>query len=431
MMNDLSPQAQPPSSRPRARVKALQSPAGIEIWHVEDDTVPVVSLEFAFLGGATQDPDEKPGLTNMMVSLLDEGAGELPAQAFQEALEERAIELSFGAGRERVSGSMRSLSEHVSVAFDYLGLAIQTPRFDVDAVERVRAQVISGLKRDETDPQVMTRDALYRIAFDAHRYGRPVDGTIASVSGLTAFDIQGQHRKLFARDRLLVVAVGSIRPAELMAGVDRAFAALPTTAPLDLLLPAGMQGAGRKEILDLDIPQTTLYLAMPGIGRRDPAFIPAFVANHILGGGSFTSRLWTEVREKRGLAYSVWSGLRWSAHTALFMAGTATSNERVSESYRVMLHEFERMAAEGPTQAELDKAKAYLTGSYALQFDTSRKIADHLLTLRADGLPIDYIDRRNADILDVDRETAREVSSKLLGGVVPLTVATGRPQGLS
>jgi zinc protease len=409
----------------------LQSPAGIEIWHVEDDTVPVVSLEFAFLGGASQDPDGKPGLTNMMVSLLDEGAGDLTAQAFQEALEERAIELSFGAGRDRISGSMRSLSEHVSAAFDYLGLAVQSPRFDSDAVERVRAQIISGLKRDETDPQVMTRDALYRIAFDAHRYGRPVDGTIASVTGLTTQDIRQQHRKLLARDRLLVVAVGSIRSAELVAGVDRAFAALPATAPLDVLSEAQMKGAGRREILDLDIPQSTLYLALPGLGRRDPDFMPAFVVNHILGGGSFTSRLWTEVREKRGLAYSVWSGLRWSAHTALFMAGTATSNERVSESYRVMLEEFERMASGGPTDVELEKAKAYLTGSYALQFDTSRKIADHLLMLRADGLPIDYIDRRNADITEVTRDGARAVAAKLLGGVVPLTVATGRPQGLA
>ncbi|CAN1487309.1 PqqL Predicted Zn-dependent peptidases [Rhabdaerophilaceae bacterium] len=415
----------------RARVSALHTPSGIEIWHVEDYTVPVLSLEVAFLGGAAHDPAGQSGLTSFVASMLDEGAGSLHSEEFQEALEDKAIELSFGASRDRLSGSMRSLAEHAGSAFDLLGMAMLSPRFDADAIERVRGQIISGLKRDETDPQVLTRDALYRIAFDGHAYGHPVDGSIPSVQAITRDDLMAQARRLMTRKTLIVVAVGAISADSLVTGVERAFGALPGDVGLGRLPAAVMKGAGHREIITLDIPQSTLYLAIPGIARKDPDFISAHVVNHILGGGSFTSRLWTEVREKRGLAYSVWSGLRWSAHADMFMAGTATSNERVAESLSVIDAEIRRMAEGGPTIEELTKAKAYLTGSYALQFDTSRKIADHLLMLRADGLPIDYTDRRNDEITAVGLDEAKAAAARLFGNAKPLVVATGRPVGLA
>ncbi|MGL5448498.1 MAG: M16 family metallopeptidase [Rhabdaerophilum sp.] len=414
----------------RTRVSAVKTDAGFEIWHVEDYTVPVVSLEFAFLGGAAQDPSDRAGLASLMAALLDEGAGNLTSDAFQEALEEKAIELSFDASRDRLSGSLRTLSENADSAFELLALAIRKPRFDPDAIDRVRAQMISGLKRDETDPGALTRNALYRLAFSGHPYSQPVDGRISDLQAISRDEISDMHKRLMGRSNLILVAVGAISADALAQGIDRAFAGLPSEPRLMPIASAGMDGAGHVEIIDLDIPQSTLYLAMPGLGRQHPDFMAAHVVNHILGGGSFTSRMWQEVREARGLAYSVWSTLRWSAHADLFMAGTATSNERVAESLRVMREEITKMAESGPTDEELGKAKAYLTGSYALQFDTSRKIADHLLMLRADGMPIDYIDRRNSEILAVTPEKARAVAAKLFGDAKPLVIATGRPQGL-
>lgn len=414
----------------RTRVSAVKTDADFEIWHVEDYTVPVVSLEFAFLGGAAQDPANRAGLANLMAALLDEGAGNLNSDAFQEALEEKAIELSFDASRDRLSGSLRTLSEHADSAFEMLALAIREPRFDADAIDRVRAQMISSLKREETDPGSLTRNALYRIAFAGHPYGQPVDGRIADLQATGRDEIIATKTRLMGRSNLVLVSVGAISADAIARGVDRAFSGLPAKPNLNPLVSAGMDGAGHTEIIDLDIPQSTLYLAMPGLARKHPDFMAAHVVNHILGGGSFTSRMWQEVREKRGLAYSVWSTLRWSACADLFMAGTATSNERVAESLSVMREEIEKMAISGPTEEELDKAKAYLTGSYALQFDTSRKIADHLLMLRADGLPIDYIDRRNAEILAVTPEKARAVAAHLFSAAKPLVIVTGRPHGL-
>ncbi|MCA0400146.1 MAG: insulinase family protein [Proteobacteria bacterium] len=412
------------------RIRSLLTPSGIEIWHVEDYTVPVVSLEFAFLGGAAQDEPGKAGLANLVSGLLDEGAGELDSAAFQEALEDKAIELSFDGGRDRLDGSLRTLAENTAEAFRLLTLTINAPRFDAEAIERVRAQIISGLKRDESDPSALARDALNRLAFSGHVYGQSVEGSITDLGAITRQEIVAQHARLFARHNLRVVAVGAIGETALVTGVEQAFGALPQFPQLRPVTDIVPGNGGHREIIDLDIPQSTLLLAMPGIARKDPAFMSAMVLNHILGGGSFTSRLWNEVREKRGLAYSVWSTLSNREHASLFLAGTATSNERVAESLGVILGEIAAIGKTNASAAELAQAKNYLTGSYALRFDTSRKIAHQLLEIQIDGLGIDYIDRRNDEVQAVTLEAMEAVSARLFAAPKPLVVAAGRPVGL-
>lgn len=418
------------TQRSTTRVRALQTLSGIEIWHVEDYTVPVVSIEFAFLGGAAQDPVDQSGLASLLAGLLDEGAGDLDSASFQEQLEDRAIELSFDGGSDRLDGSLRTLAENTSEAFELLGLAIREPRFDQDAVDRVRAQMISALKRDESDPNARAREALTRLAYPTHSYGRPTDGRISDLNAITREEIADQHVRLFARHNLRIVAVGAISPDALVAGVERVFGALPQFPRLAPVADIVMANAGAREVIDLDIPQSTLFLALPGIGRKEPGFMSAMVLNHILGGGSFTSRLWNEVREKRGLAYSVWSMLSNREHAALFLAGTATSNERVAESLKVISDEIAGIADKGASASELDQAKRYLTGSYALRFDTSRKIAHQLLDIHVEGLGIDYIDRRNDEVFAVTLETMREAGNRLFANAKPLVVVAGRPTGL-
>lgn len=422
----------PAASRtaPATRARSLTTPSGIEIWHVEDYTVPVVSIEFAFLGGAAQDPGAKTGLANLLAGLMDEGAGELDSAAFQERLEEKAIELSFDDNRDRIDGSLRTLSENTGEAFALLGLAIRAPRFDLDAIDRVRAQIISGLKRDESDPGARAREAFNRLAFAGHCYGRPSDGRIDELGTISRDDVHAQHARLFARDNLRIVAVGAIGADALISGIEAAFGSLPRFPQLLPIADIVMANAGEREIIDLDIPQSTLFLGLPGIPRKDPAYMPAMVLNHILGGGSFTSRLWNEVREKRGLAYSVWSMLSNRQHAGLFLAGTATSNERVAESLEVILREIAAIAEKGVTAGELDQAQRYLTGSYALRFDTSRKIANQLLEIQVEGLGIDYIDRRNDEVAAVTLDAMQAAGNRLFAKARPLIVAAGRPVGL-
>lgn len=409
------------------KIERVVTPGGIEFWHVADQTLPMISVEFAFVGGASQDPAAKPGVANMTASLLDEGAGDLDSRAFQERLEERAISISFSAQRDSLRGSLKTLSENREQAFELLRLAVNSPRFDADATERVRAGILAGLRRRTTSPGDIAGDRWFARAFPNHPYGRPVRGTLESVPQIAIDDLRGFHRNTFARANLKIGTVGAIDAAGMAALVDKVFGALPAKAELVPVPDAVPQGGGEHEIVELDVPQTVITFGGLGLKRSDPDFIPAYVLNHVLGGGSFSSRLYREVREKRGLAYSVYSYLAPLDRAGLFMGGVSTRNDRAAESLALILDQIKQIAASGPTPDELAKAKSYLIGSYPLRFDTSGKIAGQLLEIQLDDLGIDYIDRRNGLIEAVTADDVRRAAKRFLTDARLLVTLVGRP----
>ncbi|WP_132030778.1 M16 family metallopeptidase [Aquabacter spiritensis] len=413
------------------RITRVVSPGGIEAWLVRDTTLPLIAMEFAFRGGAAQDPPATPGVASLTASLLDEGAGDLDAAAFQRKVADLAMEISFDANRDELRGSLRTLGENRDAAFDLLRLAVTAPRFDEEAVERIRAAQLASLRRRSTDPNSLASERWFALAFPDHAYGRPVDGTLASVPTITQADLQTFTRNTLARDTLKVAVVGDIGPEELGRELDRAFGALPAKATLRPVADVAPKGIGTVDVIPLNIPQSVVLMGTTGLERKDDDFIPAYVLNHILGGSAFSSRLFKEVREARGLAYSVYSYQVALEHVGLWFAGTATKNERAGDSIRIIGDEFRKILDEGPTQTELDEAKSYLTGSYALRFDTSSKIAGQLLQIQIDDLGIDYIDRRNALIEAVTLDDLRRAAHRLTEAAKALTVVVGRPAGLS
>jgi zinc protease len=411
-------------------IDRVVTPGGAEAWLVEETTVPVIAVEIAFRGGAAQDPEGKAGLVNLMATLLDEGAGEMNAETFQETLEERAIELSFSANRDAVTASLRTLPEHLDEAFRLLAAALASPRFDDDAVERMRGQLSAQIRRNALDPDDLAARTFFAEAFPDHPYGRPTRGTLESLASVGRDDLVAVHRRLVARDNVVIGAVGAISADRLAGLVDGLLAGLPERSGLTATPTVAPQGAGRTEIVSLDVPQTAIVFGRPGPLRNDADFIPAYVVNHILGGGSFSSRLFTEVREKRGLAYSVYSYLSPYDHAGLLLGGVATRNDRAGLSVDLIRSEIRRMAEEGPTDAELASAKKYLMGSYALRFDTSTKIANQLVQLQLDYLGIDYIEKRNALVEAVTAEDVRAAAKALFGDGALFVVAVGGPTGL-
>jgi zinc protease len=411
-------------------VKALASPGGIEAWHVESPIVPLIAVAFVFEGGSAHDPADKPGVAQMLARLLDEGAGEYNSDAFQERLAGRAIELSFNAGNDAIGGSLKTLVKHADEAFELLRLALAEPRFDQDAIERVRAQTIAGLRYQQNDPGVMATRRFFEEGFAGHPYGRPTSGTPESVAAITRDDLVAMHRSIITRGRIRIAVVGAIDAERLSVLLDKAFGALPEARPLGLIEPAALQRLGSRFVVDLDVPQSVIRFGTPGIAWRDPGFIPAYVLNHILGGGAFTSRLFQEVREKRGLAYSVGTSLVSYRSAAMTWGYTATKNERVGEALQVISEEIERLRQDGPSDEELQKAKDYLVGSYALGFDTSTKIAHTIMQIAFEGLGIDYIARRNGLVAAVTQEDISNAAERLFGGGRMLTVIAGRPTGL-
>lgn len=415
-------------SRAAVKIQEVTSPGGVTAWLVEDYTVPIIAVRFAFSGGSVQDPAGKEGMSNLMTGLFDEGAGDLDADAFQERLDDVGAEMSFDARRDAVYGSMRMLAEMRDDAFALLRLAVTAPRFDAEPVDRVRAQIVTGIQRDMRDPNVLGRDEFARALYGDHPYARRSDGTAETLAAITAQDLHELHDRTFARDNLNIAVVGAIDAETLKTELDRVFGDLPQEPTLE---PVGKAELHLAQLVryDYPLPQATLQLVYPGIERDDPGFFAAFLMNHMLGGGTFSSRLFDEVREKRGLAYGVGSALITSDHADMLMIGTSTRADRAQETLGVIRDVVSQMAEDGVSEEELARAKTYLVGAYAINnLGSSSSVASTLVELQKDKRGIDYIERRTALIEAVTVDEVKAAAARLLDAE-PAVLVIGPAEG--
>ena len=410
-------------------VQEIRTPGGITVWTVQSPDIPFVALELRFRGGTALDGPAKAGAVNLMTALLEEGSGDLDAQGFAAARDALAAEFRFGASTDSVSVSARFLTENRDQAVALLRQALVSPVFDKPSIERVRGQVLSGLKADERDPGALADRKFDQIAFPDHPYGQPSDGTIATVTSLSRDDILAAHKGALARDRVHVAAVGDIAPADLAALVDSLLAGLPETgAPLPGRANVALGGGVTVE--PFPGPQSVIVFGHAGIPRTDPDFFAAFVAAEAFGGGRFSARLMTEVREKRGLTYGISAGLVPLDQADLVAGQMATANGTVAQSIQVIRDEWTKLATEGLTPAELDATKTYLTGSYPLRFDGNGPIARILVGLQMQGYPVDYPASRNARIEAVTLDDVRRVAALVFRPDSLHFVVVGSPEGL-
>lgn len=414
-----------------ARVERVVSPAGVEAWLVEDKLNPIISVEVALRGGAAQDPAGKEGLAQMAADLLDEGAGALDSQAFLAKLEDLAIHLNFSAGRDTLRVRLKTLSENRQAAFEMLGLALNDPRFDLEPVERIRSQRLADLRQASESPDHIASESLMAALFPGHPYGRPADGVMESIKAITAEDLRDFTQRRFGRDRLVVAVVGDITAADLRPLLDSAFGRLREKAEAQAIPEIRASDSGRLKVIRKPLPQSVVAFAQPGIKRDDPDWFAAYVANYILGGGGFSSRLTNEVREKRGLAYSVYSYLLPLERSGLIYGGVATENARVGQSLDLIRAEWRRLAEQGVTDKELENAKTYLTGSFVLQLDTTQNVAGILAAMQLDRLGIDFLDKRNELVKAVTAADVRRVAKRLFDAKALSIVVVGDPQGLN
>ncbi|MBB4263648.1 pitrilysin family protein [Bradyrhizobium sp. CIR3A] len=407
-----------------ARIKRVVSRDGIEAWLVQDATVPLIAVEYAFGGGATQDPSDKPGVSRMVAGLLDQGAGDLDSTTFHQRLDRRAIELSFESDRDHFRGSLRTLKDNRDEAFDLLRMALTSPRFDSADVERIRAGALAKLRHELTDPSSLATRKFFEVAFKDHPYAREARGTLDSVPKIEVADLKGYVRGVIAKDTLKIAVVGDIDPETLSNLLDRTFSSLPEQSNWTPVPEVVATKPPQRVFIPLDVPQTFVTFGGPGVRRNEPEFMAASVVNRILGGG-MTSRLFREVRKKRGLAYFVGERLVWMDHSAVFVGSSGTRAERAGETVEEIERQVRHIAEEGPTQQELDDAKSYLKGSQKLALNTSSKVARTLLQHQLDKLPIDYLEKHHAIVDAVTLEDAKRVAARLWGGGL-LTVLVGR-----
>lgn len=411
-------------------IERVQSSVGIEAWLVRDHTNPIISTRFAFRGGSALDPIKLSGLANMAASLLDEGAGNLNSKTFQGTLEDLVISLRFNAHRDTLGGHLLTLVKNSETAFKLLKLALISPRFDQEPLERIRSQILASIRQNTENPATIASNILFKKLFPNHPYGRTNSGTVNSVTAITQKDLIAFAKNRLAKNNLIVGVVGDITPKVLAKILDDVFGGLPAkAAPWDF--PGAIpRSDGRILVVKKNIPQSSIVFADKGLKRTHPDFYAAYLMNYILGGGGFTSRLYNTIREKRGLAYSVYSSLYPLEKAGILYGGAGTTNAKVSETLHLLRQEWAHMANEGVTEQELADAKKYQTGSYPLRFGSNGSIAAMLVSIQMNNLGIDYMNRRNSLIEGVTIKAVNRIAKTLLRPDHLNIIVVGNPSGV-
>jgi len=417
-------------ARAEVDIQSVTSPGGITAWLVEEHALPFVALEIAFMGGTSLDVEGKRGAVNLMAALLEEGSGDLDAREFARATESLATSFGFGANSESLTISARFLTENFDASVALLRDAIQTPRFQEADIERVRAQVLSGLAFDAKDPDEIASKTFAAMAYGDHPYGTAEAGTPETVTALTRDDLVQAHTNVLVRDRVLVGAVGDITPEQLATLVDALLDGLPQSGPM---MPPQVEPLieGGITVVEFDTPQSVALFGQRGIAVEDDDYFAAVLLNQILGGGSFESRLMQEVREKRGLTYGVYSFLASRDLANAYMGSVSSANDRIADAITVIRDEWTRAATEGVSAEELQNAKTFLTGAYPLRFDGNATIAGILVGMQMIGLDTDYVNTRNERVERVTLEDVQRVAGELLDPDALHFVVVGQPTGLS
>ena len=413
-------------------IQELKTDSGITVWLVEDHTLPIIAMSYAFKGaGSAQDAPEDQGLTIMASSTMDEGAGEYDAQSFQKTLSDNNISVSFRSDRDNFTGYLKTLTKHKDLAFDLLHIALTEPRFEEEALDRMRASHTARIRSSLSDPEWKAARILNDVAFQGHPYAQNSGGTISGLAGVTAEKLRSKVLPRLAKDNLMIAVTGDITAEELKAAIDEAFAGLPDTAQLKEVADLTIQNAGTITVYEQDIPQTVIRATQDAIGRDDPRYYPAKIMNYILGGGGFGSRLMDVIREQRGLTYGVYTGMSEMDHLASLTLSTSTKNESVAELLSLAEQEFARMRTEPVSEDELTRAQSYLTGSLPLSLSSTDRIAGLMLSLQLEDLPANYLDSYDEKINAVTAEDILSVAKDLLKEDALAIILVGKPESIT
>lgn len=413
-------------ARAEVAITPVTSPSGIKAWLLEDHTIPFTALNIRFLGGTSLDMAGKRGAVNLMTALIEEGAGDLDAQGFAAARDDLAARFSFRSDADGITVSAQFLTENRDAALALLGQALSKPRFDQDAIDRVRGQVLAGIAADAKDPNAIAGNLLSAAIFGEHPYGSNDQGTAESVAALTRDDVLAAHAATLARDRVVIGAAGDITADELGALLDSLLGDLPATgAPMPPRAQPNFTAG--VTVQDFDGPQSSVLFSQPGIAVNDPDFMAASVVNEIFGGRRFTARLMTEIRDKRGLTYGIGTGLAPMRLAETLDGSFETTNDNVAEAIAVLRSEWARMASGDISQAELDAAKTYMIGAYPLRWDGNGSIAAILVGMQVNGFAIDYPQIRNDLVRALTLDGVNDVARRLMRPDQLHITVVGRP----
>jgi zinc protease len=419
-----------PTSAISFEIQRVESSRGIKAWLVETPELPIIALYSAFRdAGSAADPPGRQGLAAFGARMLTEGAGELDASAYQERLSELGAALTFTADRDALVGRLEAVRDYRDQAFELLRLALINPRFDADAVERVRKSRLAELARLETDPSYVARHAWWQGVFPNHPYGRDPEGTEADTAAITEDDLRSAFMRRMTKENLIVSAAGAICIAELAEALDRVFGDLPDRG-MTSAVPDAVFVPSDPLVVRLPFPQSSCLFGHVGVRPTSPDYFPAIVLNQIVGGGTLTSRLFVELREKRGLVYSVRTMLEALSHESLMIGSFATENDKVPTAIELVRREWRQLAKGDVFEADINEAKAFLKGAFPLSLDGTSTMAGRLLAVQRLGLDMDHLTAWNAKVEAVTAEMVRALARHLMRPDALTFAIAGDPAGM-
>jgi zinc protease len=413
------------------QIEEVKSPGGITAWLVRDDKLPLIALHMAWRGGVEQDSPDKQGLAHLTADLLTEGAGPYDAEAFQQQLSDHSVKLGFEAGRDSITGTLKMLREERGTGLRLLRLSLTQPRFDDEALARVRQQQLTSLRMTLGNPDWQARHALFDHIFAGHPYAFRSLGTTKTLAALSREDVQNFAASHFARDNLVIAVAGAISPAELAAALDETFGVLPAQAKLTPIPEVLSPSPPATLLVNRSGTQSEILLSLPGPKRDDPDWYAAEVANYILGGGGFSSRLMNAVRDKEGLTYGVNTSLAAMDHAGLILGEIAADNPKVEKALTLISKVWRKLYQEGPSEDEIEAAKNYLTGAMPLTLTSTEAIAGRLVQIQLEHLGRDYFEKRDAFIQQVDVVSVRRVLARWFDPQKMTVVMVGEPEGVT
>lgn len=404
--------------------KVVSPKLGVEAWLVQSQQLPMVNVSISLKAGSIYDGDNK-GLAYLTGSLIPQGSGEMNAEKFTQEVEKLGALFSAGPSLLKSTFSMRMLSENKEASFALLGQAITQPKFDEEPFQRLKDSIKTSILAGQQNPGHIANLLLKKHFYNDHVYGDTVTGSIDSINQLTRFDVKRFYDRNYHLKNMMVSVVGDITSEELGLYLDNMFAGFNAGDTKNLFPKAPEKHLPLVVRKNMNVPQSTVYLSHEGITRKHPDYYAAFVMNYILGGGGFNSRLMEEIREKRGLAYGVYSFFEPLPNAGSFIASVSTKNEDVMKSISLIKEEIKRIKDKGVSQKEYDGAMSFLKGSFPLRLDSSSKILGFLDTMQLQNLGIDYLDMWTTRIGEVSKADVERVAKELLHEENLMTIIVG------
>lgn len=409
-----------------ADVQVVTSPGGITAWLVSESFVPMVAMEVAWKGGTYAEPAGKDGAGWVLAYMMNEGAGDLDTTAYGARMQDLSMSFACGVWGDWTTCGMSTLKDTANESFEMMRMAFSDLRLDEEPLQRAKREMTVNIDRGKSNPRNVASIAMNDAMIPGHPYAR--NPTAETVGAVTQADVKRLMQTLMTRDRLMVVVVGDITADELKPRLDEVFGSLPATSALPEIPDAVARPAPVDPIVkQLPQPQTLVLFSGPGVRRDDPDFFAAYMLNYILGGGGFSSRLVDDIREQRGLTYGIGTGLSIQPHYWRWTGSVSTMNDKAEEVVGLVRENIERLGRDGPTEKELEDARAYITGAFPLAFDSNAKIAKNLLGFWQDGQDAEYVLRRNSYFEAVTLDDLKRVAAKYMKAADFTFVMVGQP----